>query len=268
MIKINNREQAGLSGLPYLQRVLYYEGLRPYMDYQTGIVGLKRGISYQSLREVSHVEAHRGYVSGSGSKAQIRRALVALQKAGLILRISSPEKLIFQCLLADWDFSVQNKGVTKPSQKAVRGAPLKNAEFLEDFDNTSLKADTAKTAKAVTPPESGNIIKKYIDSDFVISEKICEKAKAHQLPDFDDEKTRLEFIAFHKSRGTQSCDWEEEFIRWLLIREKHYSKEKPDAKPKPPKTRPRFFSALDEVLEANREHFGNYHGRIIDGEIH
>jgi hypothetical protein len=37
---INLDELSALNGLPHLQQLLYLRGIRPYVDYQTGIVGL------------------------------------------------------------------------------------------------------------------------------------------------------------------------------------------------------------------------------------
>lgn len=268
MIKINANEEAALRGLPYLQRVLYYEGLRPYMDYQSGIVGIKRGISYQSLVEVSYVEPHRGYASGSASKSQIRRALIGLQKAGLISRLSSPEKLIFQCLLAEWDFSAQNKVVIKPTQKAVPGVPLRNPEILDNFENADAKVILPKIAQAVTPPESGNIINKtHINANFIFSKKFFEEAQAENLLDLDEEHTRRDFIAFHQSRGTLSCNWDAEYLRWLLKRKKYQQEENENVRKKSSSQgRSSFVSAVDIVRQAHAERLKKPHGRIIDGE--
>ncbi|HHI5327267.1 TPA: hypothetical protein ACPYPK_000670 [Legionella pneumophila] len=51
----NAHELAALLELPYIQRVVYLMGIRPYMDRQSCIVGIKRRISYQSLRETLYV---------------------------------------------------------------------------------------------------------------------------------------------------------------------------------------------------------------------
>lgn len=48
-IIITHRELFALSGLPYLQQLAYLHGIKPYVDYKTGVVGIRRGISYQSL---------------------------------------------------------------------------------------------------------------------------------------------------------------------------------------------------------------------------
>ncbi|OGT42754.1 MAG: hypothetical protein A3F13_02255 [Gammaproteobacteria bacterium RIFCSPHIGHO2_12_FULL_40_19] len=78
------------------------------MDYSTGIVGIKCGLSYQSLREELYVETQRGKTGGSPSKEQMRRVLKTLERAGLISIQSESKKLILKCEVATWDFSTQN----------------------------------------------------------------------------------------------------------------------------------------------------------------
>ncbi len=152
--KINQREQGALKGLPHLARLVYLEAIRPYMDYATGIVGIKRGISYQSLREELYVEPHKGYASGSPSKDQMRRAVKTLERAGLISIESEGMKLILKCKLATWDFSDQNKVATKPPYEATTQLPLKNNNKTSDCDLKNEKATITKTTKAATPPVS------------------------------------------------------------------------------------------------------------------
>jgi len=50
-ILLNENEFEAFEGLPHLAIVLYIKAMRPFMDYQTGITGWKRGISYQSMKE-------------------------------------------------------------------------------------------------------------------------------------------------------------------------------------------------------------------------
>src|SRR3990167_579351 len=124
--QINQYERDALKGLPHLPRLVYLEAIRPYMDYAAGIVGIKRGISYQSLREELYVEPHRGYVSGSPSKDQMRRALKTLERAGLLSIQSEDKKLILKCELAKWDYSTQNKVATKAPQQLNTPVNTKN----------------------------------------------------------------------------------------------------------------------------------------------
>ncbi|MCX7125455.1 MAG: hypothetical protein NTU49_06870, partial [Gammaproteobacteria bacterium] len=158
-IKINQQERDALKGLPHLPRLTYLEAIRPYMDFASGIVGIKRGISYQSLREELYVEPHKGYASGSPSKDQMRRVLKTLERAGLICIQSDGRQLILKCELATWDFSNQNKVATKPPYHTAIPAFLKRENKTNRYDALNQKATIAENAKAATPPESGiNII--------------------------------------------------------------------------------------------------------------
>ena len=91
---INDDELEALCGLPHMQQLVYLRGIRPYMDVKTGIVGIKRGISYQSIAEQLYIEPHQGIKSGSCSRMQVRRALSALERIGIISSKTEGLKLI------------------------------------------------------------------------------------------------------------------------------------------------------------------------------
>ncbi|SUQ35601.1 Uncharacterised protein [Legionella maceachernii] len=111
----NTCELSALIGLPYIQQSAYLLGIRPYMDRETFLVGVKRRISYQSLSEILYVEPHQGFeYSGSPSRQQLRRIIYALERAGLVEIQSFGKQLILKCLLANSDLSAQNKPDTKP----------------------------------------------------------------------------------------------------------------------------------------------------------
>ena len=105
-LKINYEEVSALRGLPHMQQLLYLCGIKPFVDYRTGIIGIKRKISYQSLSEVLYVEPHSGIQSGSPSKSQLRRALKGLERAGVINIQSDDYSLILQCLFVSTGHSV------------------------------------------------------------------------------------------------------------------------------------------------------------------
>ncbi|MBA2649680.1 MAG: hypothetical protein H0U75_08840 [Legionella sp.] len=148
---INHDELEALCGLPHLQQLAYLRGIRPYMDAKAGLVGVKRGISYQSIAEQLYIEPHQGIKSESYSRMQIRRALSALGRAGLISSQSKGLKLILKCELATLGYSVQNKVDLKPTQQLDLS---KNSIALENtalFQPQAEKPDTGKTPKADTP---------------------------------------------------------------------------------------------------------------------
>lgn len=117
----NSDELDALWGLPLLAQVVYFRGIRPEMDYQTGLVGVRsprtKRISYQSISEAVEVHPHQGRTgAGKPSRGELRAAVGQLVKVGLIEVLSestpSNRQLIFKCLLADVGYSVQKKDDT------------------------------------------------------------------------------------------------------------------------------------------------------------
>ena len=161
---ITDDELAALCGLPHIQQLAYLRGIRPYMDVQTGLVGIKRGISYQSIAEQLYVDAHQGIKSVRYSRTQVRRALPGLERMGLISLQSQGLKLILKCELARMGYSVQNKVVTNSSQQVGIETNHQHLENKVFFDVEKQKVDIAKTAKADTPLKDNNYI--YLLSQF------------------------------------------------------------------------------------------------------
>ncbi|WP_131774896.1 hypothetical protein [Legionella anisa] len=148
---INGEELEALYGLPHAQQLAYLRGIRPYMDVKTGIVGVKRRVSLQSIAEQLYIEPHQGIKGEKYSRAQVRRALSALERVGLIRLQSEELQLILKCNLATLGYFAQNKVVTNPSQKGVTfcsDQPIENKGFYND---SLEKPVTANPSKAVTP---------------------------------------------------------------------------------------------------------------------
>lgn len=128
VFQINDDERSALAGLPHLSRLIYVFGLRPYMNFATGIVGAPpRGVSWKSLAEELHVEPHPGIAGGDPSEKELRRALVWLQKGGLLSDNMAERKLVFRLLLADSDWSVSKKVGSKRADEAGREVGIKLA---------------------------------------------------------------------------------------------------------------------------------------------
>ncbi len=114
---VNTEELSALMEIPLSQRVVYLMGMRPYMDRKTYIVGIKRKISYQSLRETLYVAPIAGVKTGSPSHQQMKRAVKSLARAGLIEIRSNTKNLIVKCLLADTKLPVQTPdGISSSTQ--------------------------------------------------------------------------------------------------------------------------------------------------------
>jgi hypothetical protein len=155
-LKINYEELSALSGLPHLQQLLYLRGIKPYIDYRTGIVGVLRGISYQSLAEELYVEPHQGIKSGSPSKDQIRRAIKGLEKAGL-LRIQSLEwKLVFQCLLITSHTPNQNKPALKQNEQLASENHQESSLVSRVVVDLPINPITSEMDKPAIPQSNNN----------------------------------------------------------------------------------------------------------------
>ena len=161
---INDNELAALCGLPHIQQLVYLRGIRPYMDTQTMLVGVKRKISYQSIADELYVEAHQGIKSECFTRTQIRRALPGLVRVGLIEMQSQGLQLILKCNLAHQHFSVQNKVVTNSSQPRVIVDASKPLENTDLFDDQQQKVDIGEEVKGVTPLKDNNYL--YLFSHF------------------------------------------------------------------------------------------------------
>ena len=85
----NSDELDALWGIPLLAQVVYFRGIRPEMDYQTGLVGVRsprtKKISYQSISEAVEVHPHQGRTgAGKPSRGELRAAVGQLVRVGLI----------------------------------------------------------------------------------------------------------------------------------------------------------------------------------------
>jgi hypothetical protein len=162
---VTEQEISALTGLPHVQQVTYLLGIKPYMDRQTAIVGVKRRISYQSLAEALYVEPHQGIQSGSPSRQQLRRVIKSLERGGLIEVQSDDKHLILKCRLASSDNSVQNKADTNPTPQADTKPTQGNSVPSSLYEVRHQKSDIGQIAKADTPHKRSN---NYI---FLLSEK-------------------------------------------------------------------------------------------------
>lgn len=147
-IKLNQAEMDALSGLGHAAFRLYVAAIRPRMDYGTGEVGRRVGISWQALREWMYVEPRPGVRAVTHTESMVRRLAKQLVKHGLLREIGDQFRIAFQCPLADTDNSVPKKadrGSTpqRTTPQANAGKGFREAE------------QTGKTAKADTHPKSG-----------------------------------------------------------------------------------------------------------------
>lgn len=158
-------ELTALQELPYIQRLIYLMGIRPYMDRATGIVGIKRRISYQSLREVLYVAPIAGVKTGSPSLQQVKRGVKSLERAGIILNQSINQQLILKCLLPDLDNFNQRKAIPKPNHEADFQYTRINTFKSESYGKNCLEGEPPKILQADIPHINNNYFI-YLHSQF------------------------------------------------------------------------------------------------------
>lgn len=148
-IPVDFQELDLLRGADHSLTALYLY-LKQFTDFNTGIVGLKRGISYQSISEALYIEPRQGVKGGSPHKSSIRRMLTQLEKLGLIQKRQT-ETLVFKLKFGKTDFSANKKADTKSTPQP----DTLEASNSKAFSN---KADTPKNEKADTPLHNNNYI--------------------------------------------------------------------------------------------------------------
>ena len=125
--QFNEDEDAAMEYLPHADQVLYLRGLRKNMDFSTGIVGVRRKISYQQFKELLEVNRQQGSTKPSyaPSRDELRAIIVRLTRVGLIERLTLDatariERLVFKLPLAHvGQYSTQSK----EHQHSTMGTP-------------------------------------------------------------------------------------------------------------------------------------------------
>ena len=128
--RINDAEYQLLkdSHVSHQARLVYLLGVRPFMDFKTGITGKVRRISYQGLHEVLE------FIPEPGSQREkvdlsvkaLRCLIDELERAGLVKRLPNDARaLVLECLVADREDAAKNR-------KGRGGADLK-ASNGKDF---------------------------------------------------------------------------------------------------------------------------------------
>ncbi len=292
-VMLNTDELDRLSGLPLASRVLYVEGIKPYMDYATGIVGASgspsKSISLQSLAEVLFVEPKQGRVgAGSRTRRQARLCLEVLIDCGLIVNQSVSKKhekrLILKCVLDDTDESVQNKHVAITPHYPVTNPSQSKANHINGLDSSETpKHDTPETANLGRPPLTvNNDITTHaparkaglIPDDFRIDSTVQLRLQTGGVRLVVAEYFIQEFKAEAESRGSVSFNWPAELVKYCKRWEWRYDKEQPNAtgvsgnKSNSSSRASRVHQSLkDEYARAIAEEQGNQTVQPVSGEV-
>lgn len=130
-----------------------YLRMRARMDLNTGIVGVRSGLSYQALREWTEeaVEKGAGEAVVQPSMQNIRTAVNQLVRRGL-LRRARTEGLVFKCILANVASARPNQTQHEPN-RAKTPEPNTEPNTEPDTNPTEPKPTHGAGLRVVAPPE-------------------------------------------------------------------------------------------------------------------
>lgn len=233
-IRLNHAELDALKGLPLAARVVYVEGIRPFMDFTSGVVGASsspsKSISLQSLAEVLYVEPKPGRTgAGSRSRKQARVCIDVLVEAGLLSSMSVASKqdkrLILRCVLASTDESASKKqGTIRAQEQGTNGAQSKPSIDASLGESEPPQQGTPETPQQGTPPETDHKdthkprarAMETVPPDFSITDSVQARLLRAMVPLPFAEQLLLEFVNKNESKGFTSANWEAEFVGYCI----------------------------------------------------
>lgn len=234
-VRLNHDELDALKGLPHAARIVYVEGIRPFMDFRSGVVGASnspdKSISLQSLAEVLYVEPKPGRTgTGSRSRKQARVCIDVLIDSGLLSSMSVSSKhdkrLVLKCLLASTDESVQKKqGTNRAQEQGTNRAQRKHRNVAGLDKSEPMQQGTAETPQQGTPP--GSVItdshrqtprareKSQISLDFSIDEQMRTLLMMAGISAECAEFMLPLFVSDNHESQYQAKNWRSEFITYI-----------------------------------------------------
>lgn len=234
-VRLNSAELDALYGLPHAAQVMYVAGIRPFMDYASGLVGASnspdKSISLQSLAEVLFVEPKQGRTgTGSRSRKQARVCVDVLVEAGLIESLSIAKKhekrLIFKCVLAGLDDSAQEKqGTNRAHYQGTNRAQSEASSSNGLTDLSTPEQGAPDTPKQGTPLRDFNHINTHksrervretVPVDFEIDGDVLARLVRAMVPLGFAEGLLQEFINANESSGYTSECWPAEFVKYCI----------------------------------------------------
>ena len=250
VIRLNDDELEALDALPSSTRVLYMLGLRPFMDYSNGIVGLRRRVCLQGFRELLEYEPERGSRLGGRSmpsKDAVRNEVERLVRAGLVVRLPKRRRsdpLVFKLPLAnrDAEFRPQEEPHMNPIPSTPVGttkADAQQAPSNQDvacdsggINNTSnhiaapqeephtsvlpLKNTTSTTgARVVDFQRRAAVVKNPVD-EWELSDEARGMLAAHGVLLAFLEEVLTEYRLYWAARGDTRVSWDSHFVSHCL----------------------------------------------------
>ncbi len=150
----NEHEDAALHELQdHRAGMLYLRGLRKHMDYDTGIVGIKRRISERMLIELLEERRDPGspFPLRVPTRSAVRWAIERLERVGLVERMPKTHKLspmVFRLPLATIGVLLQPKLQPEATANKTEENPLQNNQL----ENSSSQSEQPKQRPNKYPP--------------------------------------------------------------------------------------------------------------------
>lgn len=140
--QFNEDEDAAMEYLPHADQVLYLRGLRKNMDFSTGIVGIRRKVSYQQFKELLEVNRQQGSTKPSyaPTRDELRAIIARLTRVGLIERLTLDatariERLVFKLPLAHvGQYSTQSK---EPRHNTTGATPAQSLDAARPAEHVN-----------------------------------------------------------------------------------------------------------------------------------
>lgn len=180
---ISPQEDEALDYLPHGDQVLYIRALRRFMDYSTGVVGVRRRLSYQGLAELLEVHRLPGSTvpAGRPSLQQIRSMISRLEGRGLVVPVPQPRfaGLVFRLPLAlvsevcqdEQQHQSSTRAATPENQYKSNGCDLSATPEQRQSSNTH-QVTGLKLSNKLDSSESGD----SADVDRVVGVGACPHA--------------------------------------------------------------------------------------------
>ena len=155
----NDAEEEALDYLRWDDQVVYLRGLRRYMDYRTGIVGVKRHINRKGMQELLEVHSKAGshHDTPEITVSYLRGIFKRLIDVGLIKRVPEyAQTLVFELPLADTDKSArQSNARGAHEERTTRSAPDEASNGGGSRAGNARGAHEERTTRSAPHPESG-----------------------------------------------------------------------------------------------------------------
>lgn len=157
--KWNDEEDEALRRLPWRARVVYLQGIRRFMDYQTGWAGKTRVLSYRFFSELLECSEHTTAPDPEVTKDGLRAIFKMLERVGLVewpRGTSQQRGVFFRCLLADTDDSVQKQDAPKTHpRRTQQDAPANVSNDAACSEEDAPKTHPCCNCEDAPPPVSG-----------------------------------------------------------------------------------------------------------------